>query len=146
MRNIRTTALAVLAAVGLMTAGVAEARDKAEGWKNWSDRAEAIETALHQPDQVSIKTACSGVTGTIIGQGFQFPRWAMGLMPTCQVSKDLWLYKGSRRGVKRWCSDLKDAGNQLGKAEPVAEAPNAAPIALRLSATLLASYDEVCKK
>jgi hypothetical protein len=129
-----------------MTATAAEARDRAEGWKNWSVRAEAIEAALHQSDREPIKAACNGVTGTLISQGFQFPRWAQALMLTCQVSKDLWLYKGSRRGVKKWCSDLKDAANQLGKAEPVAEAPDAAPIALRMSATMLMSYDESCKK
>lgn len=137
-------AIAVLA-VALVSADAAEARTKEEGWKAWTERATAIDAALKQTDAGPIKAACSGVTGTVIGQGFQFPYWGQALMNVCQVSKDLWLYRSSRRGMKRWCSDVKDVAKQIGKATAVPEGPGAAEVALDLSTGLMSAYDEVCK-
>lgn len=136
---------AALAVTGLVTAVAAQARDRAEAWRIWSDRAQAIHDALTADSDIGLKPACNGVTGMLIGQGFQFPHWAQGLMKLCQVSKENWLYQGSRRGQKRWCGDLKDVASQLGKAEPVAEAPRASVIALELSGGARAVYDRVCR-
>ena len=146
MHRVGGTMAAVIVAAGLMGASVAEAKDRAEAWATWSARAQSIDDALQSGSMEPVKTACNGVTGMLIGQGFQFPYWAQGLIPVCRVSKDLWLYSGSKRGVKRWCSDLKGAAAQIGKAEPVAEAPRASEIARDISLRMTASYDELCRK
>jgi len=137
---------AVVVAAGLTGASVAEAKDRAEAWAIWSARAQAIDDALQGGEIGPMKTACNGVTGMLISQGFQFPYWAQGLIPVCRVSKDLWIYSGSKRGVKKWCGDVKDAAGQIGKAEPVAEAPRASVIALNISARMRASYEQLCRK
>lgn len=136
--------IAMAAMAAMAASGAAEAKDRAEGWRAWVERARSIDLALQHTDAGPIKAACNGVTGTMISQGFEFPRWAQALPLTCQVSKDRWLYQGSRRGIKRWCGDIKAAANQLGKAEPVAEAPEAAPLALELSGSLRKAHEELC--
>jgi hypothetical protein len=146
MNRVLGATAALVAIAGLATATAAEAKSKEEGWKAWSERARAIDAALKQTDSSQMKAACSGVTGTVIGQGFQFPYWGQSLIQVCQVSKDLWLYTMSRRGQKKWCSDIKDVARTIGKATPVPEGPGAAEIALDISATMTLGYEQVCKK
>lgn len=135
-----------MAMTGLVTATVADAKTREEGWKAWIERATAIDAALKQPDMGPMKAACSGVTGTVIGQGFQFPYWGQSLIQVCQVSKDMWLYQTNRRGAKRWCSDVKDIAGKIGKATPVAEGPGAAELAQDISALLMEGHETICKK
>ncbi|MBN8816913.1 MAG: hypothetical protein J0J06_15880 [Sphingomonas sp.] len=146
MHKVSFATKGLIAIVGLVTATAAEAKSKEEGWKAWAERATAIDAALKQTDSSQMKAACSGVTGTVIGQGFQFPYWGQSLIRVCQVSKDLWLYTMSRRGQKKWCSDIKDVAKTIGKATPVAEGPGAAEIALDISATMMLGFEQACKK
>lgn len=146
MNKVLGTMATMVAMAGIATASVAEAKTKEDGWKAWIERASAIDAALKQTDSSQMKAACSGVTGTVIGQGFQFPYWGQSLIQVCQVSKDLWLYTMSRRGQKRWCSDIKDVANKIGEATPVAEGPGAAEVALDISATMKLGYEQACKK
>ena len=52
---------------------------------------------MHDSEAVyraAIKDACTGVTGTVIGQGMAFPMWGQELIGVCRVAKDTWLYGG----------------------------------------------------
>jgi hypothetical protein len=134
----------LLAATLMLAAATpAAAKDKAEGWAKWTAQAELIAAAMADADNFKsrIKTACSGVTGTVIGQGFQFPYWAQGLIQVCTVLKEDWIY----RDGNAQCKDVKRVVKVLDKAEPVPEGPGAAEVAKRIAGMLQSAYDAKCK-
>ncbi len=120
------------------------AGDKAAGWAKWVERAERIEAAIQSGEEnfkPQIKEACTGVTGTVIGQGFQFPYWAQTLIQVCTTLKDNRAY-----GNKMQCSDAKRVIVNLRKATPVPEAPRAEPIARNIADMLQIAVDQQCKR
>ncbi len=140
--------LAVITSWSMSTAALA---DQAFGWANWEAKAAAILAALQEPGhgegkRQHVKQACSGITGTVIGQGFQFPYWAQQLIPMCREIDDI---VGSDKEVSHryWalqCKELKRYSGQLGKATPVAVAPTAHDKALALSAFMANYYEQEC--
>ncbi|WEK47377.1 MAG: hypothetical protein P0Y56_03570 [Candidatus Andeanibacterium colombiense] len=140
-KTIRAGAFA-LALAGLAASVPAEAKTKEEAWAAWVERAERIDFALKVQDErvykVAIKDACTGVTGTIISQGMQFPAWGRELMGVCQVAKDTWLY-GGKKG--KYCKAVKQSAKTIGKAEVVPEAPKAAPLAQDIAEVLMNGYE-----
>lgn len=138
----------VAAGLALPTAAFA---DQTTGWANWEAKASEILAAVQAPGhseakRQSVKAACKGVTGTVIGQGFAFPRWAQGLMPMCADIDDI--VGGDREvGHRSWkiqCRSIKNYRDQLGKATPVAIAPTAHEKALALASFLGAYYEREC--
>lgn len=135
----------LIATLLILPSAPAQAGDRTSGWAKWVERAERIEAAMESGDEnfkPRIKEACTGVTGTVIGQGFQFPYWAQGLIQLCSVIKDDWRY--SYR--KPQCKDAKRVIAILNKATPVPEAPRAEPVAKRIATMLQMSYDSQCKR
>lgn len=142
MRLPTQAAAAALALAGLAAASAAEAKSKEEAWAAWTERAQRIDNALkvsgsESEYKAAIKDACTGVTGTVIGQGMQFPGWGQELMGVCRVAKDTWLYGGNKG---KYCKDVKHSANVIGKAEPIPEAPAAEPLAKDIAAVLLEGY------
>lgn len=138
----------VLAAAAMIAAtlspGTAMAGDKAAGWAKWADRAEMIYGSTLEGNPMSIDTACKGVTGVVIGQGFQFPYWGQSLIQVCDVLKATGKESGSRRRKGQVCSDLKRLAKIMAKAEPVAEEPRAAAVAHKIAEMLTATHDQGC--
>jgi hypothetical protein len=135
--------VSLVAAVSLI-ATPAMAGDRTAGWAKWVARAEMIEAAIDSGEdnfKSNIKPACTGVTGTLISQGFQFPYWAQGLIQVCTVLKDSWIYKNG----KRQCKDVKHVIGILNKATPVAEAPRADQIAKHIAGMMQSAYDSQCR-
>ena len=136
-----------MAAVALaaVTPGTAFAKSKEEGWHAWADRAAMIDAALKAEDpKAALNPACSGVTGTVIGQGFMFPDWGRALIRVCQATKGNWIYMGTRRGAKLQCRDLKRVIHELNEATSVAEEPRAEGLARSIAATLQGGVTEFC--
>ena len=144
--QIRGTIATVALACALTLPGIAEARDKAEGWANWIERAERIEAAMLSGDGASARldSACTGVTRTVIGQGFAFPRWGQSLIQLCTATQAAFHGSDYRRRSKNICKALVDVSKQMGKATEVAEAPRAHLVAQRLSHELIALHNQVC--
>jgi len=130
----------------LVLPGIAEAKDRAEGWANWTERAERIEAAMLSQSGTSARldSACKGVTGTVIGQGFQFPGWAQALIPVCTVTQAAFHGSDYRRRSKQICRDLIDNSKRIGKATEVPEAPRAHLVAQRLSYEMIALHNQIC--
>lgn len=146
MRIRHHLAIAALAGT-LVLPGIAQARDKAEGWANWTERAERIEAALLRGESYSagLDSACTGVTRTVIGQGFQFPRWAQSLIQVCTVTQAAYHGSNNNRRSKTICNNLKDVAKQIGKATPTPESGRASDVALRISRIMLAIRDQACE-
>lgn len=142
-RLLTTAALAC----ALTLPGVAEARDKAEGWRNWTERAERIEAALLRGESYSagLDSACKGVTGVVIGQGFQFPGWGQALIQVCTVTQAAYHGSNNNRRSKQICNDLKSVAGKIGKATPTPESGNASEVAIRISHIMLAIRDQACE-
>ncbi|RYE04359.1 MAG: hypothetical protein EOP61_00865 [Sphingomonadales bacterium] len=138
----------MLAAMALITAtlfpGVAAAGDKAAGWAKWADRAELIYTSTLADNSMRIETACKGVTGVVIGQGFQFPYWGQSLIQVCDVLKAAEKESSTRRRRGQVCSDLKRLAKIMNKAEPVPEEPRAAVVAHDIGKMLLTLNEQSC--
>ena len=145
MRISRHFAIAALACT-LILPGVAEAKDRAEGWANWIERAERIEAAMFSSGGASARldSACTGVTRTVIGQGFAFPRWAQALIQVCTVTQATFHGSDYRRRSKAICKGLVNVSKQIGKATEVPEAPRAHLVAQRLSHELIELHNQVC--
>lgn len=139
---------AAVLACALVLPGIAEAsamnRDRAEGWRNWTARAERIFVAIQSGESSRLDSACSGVTGTVIGQGFAFPGWAQSLIQVCTVTQAAYHGSENNRRSRSICNGLRDASKKIGKATPVPEDPNAHRVALRLSRILIEVRETVC--
>jgi len=85
--------------------------------------------------EAAIKDACTSITGTVIGQGMQFPMWGQELIGVCTATKSTWIY-GNNKG--RQCKDLNHSAKLLAKAEAVPEAPAAPSLAQDIAAVLFA--------
>lgn len=146
MRIHRHLAIAALVCT-LVLPGVAEARDKAEGWANWTERAERIEAALLRGESYSagLDSACKGVTGTVVGQGFQFPGWGQALIQVCTVTQAAYHGSNNNRRSKQICKDLPRVAKLIGKATPTPESGRASDVALRISRIMLAIRDQACE-
>jgi hypothetical protein len=142
MRSSIKAAVTALALAGLVAGTPAQAKTKEEAWAAWVERAQRIDFALKVQDErvykVAIKEACTGVTGTIISQGMQFPAWGRELMGVCQVAKDTWIY-GGKKG--KYCKAVKKSAKTIGKAEVIPEAPLAAPLAQDIAEVLMNGYE-----
>lgn len=140
----RAVALMMIAA----TAMPASAADKATGWHNWADRGERITLAIQSLNPAQLQSACDGVTGTVIGQGFQFPYWGQQLIGVCRVYRSLFSHlrdlTTTRATKQRECKDLKQLRGNLAKATDIAEEPRALPIAQMLVAHMDAMRDVYC--
>jgi len=145
MRIRRTLAIAALTCA-LILPGIAEAKDKAEGWANWTERAERIEAALLRGESYSagLDSACTGVTRTVIGQGFAFPGWGQALIQVCTVTQAAYHGSNNNRRSRTICNNLKDVAKQIGKATPTPESGHASDVAIRLSRIMLAIRDQAC--
>lgn len=144
--QIRATIATVALAGALILPTVAEAKDKAEGWANWTARAERIEAALLRGESYSagLDSACTGVTGTVIGQGFAFPGWGQALIRVCTVAQAAYHGSNNNRRSRQICRDLPGVAKQIGKATPTPESGRASEVALRLSRILFAIRDQAC--
>jgi hypothetical protein len=145
--HIRGTLAIAALACALILPGIAAAKDKAEGWAAWTERAERIEAALLRGESYSagLDSACTGVTRVVIGQGFQFPRWAQSLIQVCTVTQAAYHGSNNNRRSKTICNNLKDVAKQIGKATPTPESGHASEVALRLSRVMLAIRDQACE-
>jgi hypothetical protein len=143
MRFRKTLAIVALTCA-LVLPGVAEAKDKAEGWANWTARAERILAAAATGESLRLDSACSGVTGVVIGQGFQFPRWAQSLIQVCTVTQAAYHGSGNNRRSKTICKDLQAVSRQIGKSTEVPEGPGAHKVAQKLSKVMLEIRDQLC--
>ena len=149
--RVRVMGLAVRAATILVLAGspvLASAADKATGWRNWADHGERIALAIRAVNPAQLDSACQGVTGTVVGQGFQFPYWGQQLIGVCRVYGRLFdhLKDGNttRSAKKSECKELKQARNNLAKATDVAEEPRALPLAQTRVVLMDAMRDTYC--
>jgi hypothetical protein len=126
----------------------ASAADKATGWRNWADHGERIALAVRAVNPAQLDSACNGVTGTVIGQGFQFPYWGQQLIGTCRIYGRLFDHlkdnTTSRSAKKSECKELKQVRSNLAKATDVAEEPRALPIAQMLVVLMGAMHDTYC--
>lgn len=140
----RAVALMMIAA----TAMPASAADKATGWHNWADRGERITLAIQSLNPAQLQSACDGVTGTVIGQGFQFPYWGQQLIGVCRVYGSLFSHlrdlTTTRATKKTECKNLKQLRGTLAKATDIAEEPRALPIAQTLVVHMDAMRDVYC--
>ncbi|MBX3563363.1 MAG: hypothetical protein KF730_02185 [Sphingomonas sp.] len=138
----------IIAAIGLIAAtlfsGAAQAGDKAAGWAKWADRAELIYNSTLAGNAMEVATACKGVTGVVIGQGFQFPYWGQSLIQVCDVLKAAEKESGNRRRKGQVCSDLRRLAKIMAKAEPVAEEPRAAVVAQNIAKVLTVMDQQSC--
>jgi len=129
--TMRMAAILVLAGSPVL----ASAADKAAGWRNWADRGQ-------------LDGACDGVTGTVIGQGFQFPYWGQQLIGVCRVYRSLFSHlkdnSTTRSAKKSECKELKQVRGNLAKATDVAEEPRALPVAQELVVLIEAMQDVYC--
>lgn len=142
---ISRTLTVIALAAALTLPGVAHARDKAEGWQHWTDRAERIFVAIQSGESARLDSACKGVTGVVIGQGFQFPGWARSLIQVCTVTQAAYHGSNNSKRSKTICKDLKAVAGQIGKASPVAEdSSNAHLVAQRLSRIIGEVRDQMC--
>lgn len=141
----RMLTVAALAAT-LVIPSIAEARDRTEGWARWTARAERIEAALLQGESYSagLDSACTGVTGTVIGQGFAFPGWGQALIRVCTVAQAAYHGSNNNRRSRQICRDLPSVAKQIGKATPTPESGRASEVALRISRILFAIRDQAC--
>jgi hypothetical protein len=144
--HIRGTLATVALACALTLPGIAAAKDRAEGWANWIERVERIEAAMTSTGGASARldSACTGVTRTVIGQGFQFPGWARALIQACTATQAAFHGSDYRKRSKSICKGLIDVSRQMGKATEVAESPRAHLVALRFSYELIALHNQVC--
>ncbi|MCW3846175.1 hypothetical protein OF829_02920 [Sphingomonas sp. LB-2] len=124
--------------------GIAEAKDRAEGWRNWTERAERILAAMQSGESARLDSACTGVTRTVIGQGFAFPGWAQSLIQVCTVTQAAYHGSENSRRSKRICSDLRSVSKKIGKAAPVPESPDAHRIAQRISRIMIEIRNQAC--
>lgn len=146
--NRLTRTLTVAACAAMLTVpSVAEAKDKAEGWANWTARAERIEAALLQGEGYSagLDSACTGVTRTVIGQGFAFPRWGQALIQVCTVTQAAYHGSNNNRRSRQICRDLPRVAKEIGKATPTPESGNASQVAQRISRIMFAIRDQACE-
>ena len=148
---VRVGEAALRAAVILMLAGVSmpvSAADKAAGWHHWADRGERIALAVRAVNPAQLDSACDGVTGTVIGQGFQFPYWGQQLIGVCRVYRSLFSHlkdnSTTRAAKKNECKTLKQVRGNLAKATDVAEEPRALPVAKELVVLIEAMQDVYC--
>jgi hypothetical protein len=129
--TMRMAAILVLAGSPVL----ASAADKAARWRNWADRGQ-------------LDGACDGVTGTVIGQGFQFPYWGQQLIGVCRVYRSLFSHlkdnSTTRSAKKSECKELKQVRGNLAKATDVAEEPRALPVAQELVVLIEAMQDVYC--
>ncbi len=138
--------LTVAAFAAILTLpGIAEARDKAEGWANWTERAERIQTAIVSGGSAGLDSACKGVTGVVIGQGFQFPRWGQSLIQVCTVMQAAYHGSGNNRRSKQICKDIKNVAETLGKATDIPEAPRAQGVAQGISHLMMVAREKLCE-
>ena len=149
---VRVMRLAVRAAAILILAGspvLASAADKTTGWRNWADHGERIALAIRAVNPAQLDSACNGVTGTVIGQGFQFPYWGQQLIGTCRVYGRLFDHlkdnTTTRSAKKSECKELRQVRNNLTKATDIAEEPRALPIAQMLVVLMDAMHDTYCE-
>lgn len=148
---VRIMPMALRAAAMLMLAGAAmpaAAADKAAGWHNWADRGERIVLAVRAVNPDQLESACNGVTGTVIGQGFQFPYWGQQLIGVCRVYGRLFAHLADGNTTlaakKSECKELKQVRGNLAKATDVAEEPRALPVAQTLVVLMDAMRDVYC--
>jgi hypothetical protein len=144
--QIRGTLAAIALTCALTLPGIAEAKDKAEGWANWTERAERIYAALQEGEGGSARldSACTGVTRTVIGQGFQFPGWAGSLIQVCTVTQAAYHGSGNNRRSKQICKDLPRVSKLIGTSTEVPEAPGAHKVAQHISRIMLVIRDQAC--
>lgn len=142
--RIRHSLTVTALAAALILPGVADAKDKAEGWANWTARAERIFEAIVTGESARLDSACRGVTGVVIGQGFQFPYWAQSLIQVCDVAQAAYHGSNDNRRSKRICKDLPRVSKLIGKSTEIPEGPGAHKVAQKLSRVLLEIRDQVC--
>ena len=149
---VQGMSLVVRAAAILVLAGspvLASAADRATGWHNWADRGERIVAAIGAVNPAQLDSACNGVTGTVIGQGFQFPYWGQQLIGVCRVYRSLFSHlkdnSTTRSAKKSECKELKQVSGNLNKATDIAEEPRALPVAQNLIVLIEAMRDVYCK-
>jgi hypothetical protein len=143
MRIRHSLTIAALAGA-LILPGIAAAKDRAEGWANWTARAERIYEALINGDSARLDSACKGVTGVVIGQGFQFPGWGQSLIQVCTVTQAAYHGSNDNRRSKQICKDLPRVSALIGKSTEIPEGPGAHKIAQQISRAMLEIRDQVC--
>lgn len=140
MKLLISTALAAT----LILSGTAEAKDRTEGWANWTAHAQRILAAMETGESPRLDSACNGVTRTVVGQGFQFPGWAMSLIQVCTVTQAAYHGSNNSKRSKQICKDLKSVSAQIGKAAPVPESAGAHKVAKDIAQIMLVVRDTVC--
>ena len=151
MSRLKSAALAALIAAAL--APTAAMADPAAAWPRWTAKAKAISdimedgTPLGEPKRQRMKEACKGVTGIVIGSGFQMPYFAQMLIGTCgfideAVGPDLEI---TRRKWHGDCRNVDHVSSNLLKVKPIAGFPEVEPEARRLAAHVAEFYDHACK-
>jgi hypothetical protein len=135
---------AMAGAASLLVQAAPASADKAEGWAKWMERAQRIEDALISTSSPQLDSACKGVTGTVIGQGFAFPYWGQGLIQVCQVGQAAYHGSENNRRSRQICGDLKRVARIMSESKPVAEAPGAHELSQKISATLIEVRDQLC--
>jgi hypothetical protein len=156
--GLRLAALAVVLSSVSSIAMAADPGREAAGWKNWADFTGNIAANVGENDYnaTGVKSACKGVTGMTIGQGFQFPYWGQSVIQACQVyaelgdvngnlgmasSSDDLLKKIFKRKKKSLCKDSERVAENLGKATAIASEPRAQQLAFDLAESMGRIYD-----
>lgn len=154
--RITAITLACTIAVGLpLFASAASPEREAAGWKTWADFTENIAANVGEGgyNAAGVKSACKGVTGMTISQGFQFPYWGQSVIQACQVYDNVGDFneffsagddlrkKIRKRMQKTVCKQAKAVAENLGKAQPVASEPRAQPLAFELAESMGRIYD-----
>lgn len=156
--NHRTFAGALVCTLAIaltLPALAANPEREAAGWKNWADFTANIVANVGEGsyNAAGVKTACKGVTGMTIGQGFQFPYWGQSVIQACQVYEDVGDFnaffsvgddqrkKIRKRMEKNVCKQAERVAGNLGKATPIASEPRAQQLAFDLAESMGRIYD-----
>ena len=154
-QGLRLMALAVALSSVCSIAMAADPAREAAGWKNWADFTQNIAANVGEDgyNAAGVKTACKGVTGMTIGQGFQFPYWGQSVIQACHVYEDVGDFNAffsvgndqrkaiRKRMNKNVCKDAERVAGNLGKATAIASEPRAQQLAFDLAESMGRIYD-----
>jgi hypothetical protein len=151
MSRLKSTALAALI-VAMLTPTAALA-DPATAWPRWTAKVKAISdimedgTPTGEAKRQRMKQACQGVSGIVIGSGFQMPYFAQMLIGTCRFIDEA---VGPDQEITRrkWhgdCRNVDHVSSNLLKVKPIEGFPDVEPEARRLAGHVAEFYDHACK-
>lgn len=119
-----------------LPASAQQASDQA--WNDWVYRAGTLLKAIESGEKSQVDLYCRNVSREVGGK--HLPQWATGLIQVCDALKE-GVTNGSGR---RFCSRVRAAESELGKARPVDAEPRAYPLAARIAEAMRGLRQGLC--